>query len=84
MRRVDGRTALVFLLLFDYKFLCFPQQRLESLRKRGTLWNSRRGRTGLVWFGFSEEETHGKDMFGKIRNARFGATSVEWWPPCGA
>ena len=41
-------------------------------------------RFGLVWFGFSEEETHGKDMFGKIRNARFGATSVEWWPPCGA
>ena len=25
-----------------------------------------------------------KDMFGKIRNVRFGATSVEWWPPCGA
>ena len=39
---------------------------------------------GQVCFGFSEEETHGKDMFGKIRNARFGATSVEWWPPCGA
>ena len=39
---------------------------------------------GQVWFGFSEEETHGKDMFGKIRNVVFGATCHGVVAPRGA
>ena len=61
-----------------------PPTKAGTSEEEGDTLELWKGRTGFAWFGFSEEETHGKDMFGKIRNARFGATSVEWWPPCGA